>query len=577
MNTSTPNTNADLLAGAFGSALRHAVNIGICILLIPFIITHLGTEDFGLWVLITSSIGILTICDAGLATSTVKFVADCRGRSDIARRNQLVSTVFCLYCVAAIVTAVVAIILCTCFQNIFSIPDSQHAKALIVFVVIAGKQVLTFPLSIFHGVLFGERRIGSINLVKIGSTLCYLLFTWIVLDAGHGIVALASVNLFVFLLEHIAYAWLCRKSIENLNISVRLFDFSSLKKVASFSGYALLANIAVLVLFRLDPIVIKLFLPMTAVALYALALKISEQIMLLVKQFINAFAPAQAEMHRRCGMKEVANTWLDCTRWATAGAALLVIGISICAKDVLLLWVGPEFSTAATILILLLSAVMVGVGQECASSSLAMIGYHRFNSLAVVGGAFLNLALSIIFIQYWGLIGVAIATCISASVVGIGVVIAKMCSVCNVSWTTFFRSTILPWLIPAASQLIITWTLRNAFTPDNLFELALLLLPGMALFAITGWFCLLTPEERHKLSIFFRRLLYFPLLNKFASKALFALNHTTRKTWSNIDLFEPVRHSYMAPCKNYRNYLQQNKTTRSKTPNTPKNRQKTIS
>ncbi len=53
-----------------------AVNIGIGVFLMPFTIRHLGTSDYGLWMLVASLTSYFQLLDLGYGSGLVRQVAD---------------------------------------------------------------------------------------------------------------------------------------------------------------------------------------------------------------------------------------------------------------------------------------------------------------------------------------------------------------------------------------------------------------------------------------------------------------------------------------------------------------------
>jgi len=56
--------------------LRVIVGIAVMFLLIPFIVSRLGMDLFGLWSLIFAVVGLFGLLDLGFATAAMKYVAE---------------------------------------------------------------------------------------------------------------------------------------------------------------------------------------------------------------------------------------------------------------------------------------------------------------------------------------------------------------------------------------------------------------------------------------------------------------------------------------------------------------------
>ena len=170
------------------------------------------------------------------------------------------------------------------YTEMFDISTSQQTVALILLWIIAVRVViLRLPLNVFKGVLYAEQNILLLKAIGIFSLVFYALSILVAFNLGYGVITLAWINLASMLLENFTIMFFAYKKVEDLKVSIRLFDFSVLKEVFAFTSFAFLSNIAALILLKTDPIIIKFFLPISAVAIYAIAMKIAQEAIFLPK------------------------------------------------------------------------------------------------------------------------------------------------------------------------------------------------------------------------------------------------------------------------------------------------------
>jgi O-antigen/teichoic acid export membrane protein len=126
-----------------------------------------------------------------------------------------------------------------------------------------------------------------------------------------------------------------------------------------------------------------------------------------------------------------------------------------------------------------------------------MNGQHRFIAFAMAGSAVLNLVLSVILVQYYGLNGVALATLIAAFTVEVLVIIPRACWARRISLWRFFRQALWPVLPPLLPALGVAWGLDQWQPSGDGFQWIMLeggsaALIYFAAFYLTG----MKPEER---------------------------------------------------------------------------------
>lgn len=497
-----------VLLNTLSSYGRFALTGVAFLVLTPFVIRELGPEGYGLWTLVISTVGFFGVLDLGFGTAIVKFVGESRGLGSVARRNEVLSTVLALYCVISLLALLGIIPVVENFARWFDVPESASGVAETALWLIALRSVvLALPLSVFRGALFGTERILAVNLIQAVSVLFYAGGAVIALSAGHGIVGLAVANLAAMLLEHALYVLAAFWSLEDLRISVRLVRISHIGEVGSFSLYSMVGLVAGLVLLRSDPVLVSLFLPLSAVAVYGVALKIAEQGLVLTKQFANVLTPRFARLGGSEDAPRLRQAFQGASRLALLPAAPVFVTVAFLGGDLLTLWVGPEFSEGRWALMVLVGATLVSAPQLIASSMLAMIGHHRFIAFAAGTALVLNLGISLLLVGPLGLLGVALGTLIATLLVDAFLVVPRALRVNSIPYPDYLRTLGAALVPPTLAQASVLFLAVRAFPPDaRALVLMLEIGLGALVFLGVGWRTALLPSERARVRSAIRRV-----------------------------------------------------------------------
>jgi len=242
------NRTAQFAVNAFANYARMFVSIAAVAVLTPYIITHIGKDDFGLWSLVISALGLLNLLDLGFGTGVVKYVAQASASGDTARRNRVLSTLGLVYLAISLASLACVVALAFLFNGVFGIPASQQQNCnALLWILSVRFVVLALPLSLFRNALYGEQKVHLINALQVVSTAIYAGGSWLVLRQGYGVIALAWINLAAMLVEYLGYAWFAYAKMPGLRVSHRLIDKTILKETASFSSAQFLINIAALI------------------------------------------------------------------------------------------------------------------------------------------------------------------------------------------------------------------------------------------------------------------------------------------------------------------------------------------
>ena len=475
---------------------RMLVSIAAVALLTPYIVAKIGRDDFGLWSLVISALGFLSLLDLGFGTGAVKYVAECKASGDIERRNRILSTLAAVYLIIVGAAVVVVAVLGIFFSEIFAIPTAQQHKAVWLLWVLAVRFVLlAIPLSLFRNALYGEQKVYLINVIQVVATVVYAVGSWLVLAMGFGVLALAWLNLAAMLLEYFGYVWFAYSRIAGLRISLHLFDRRMLKEAAAFGSAQLLINVAALILLRTDPIIVKAFLPLSAVAIYAVALKIAENAYLLAKQFTNLLGPLAAELRQNAEETKIRFLFVNCTKFAMAPGVMLAVAMCVFGSETLAFWVGRDFAPGGPVLMILLISMALDMPGLTSSAVLSMTGHHRITARAAVAAVFLNVGFSVLLAKPLGLIGIAIGTLITTVLID-SLITLRTSSLHGVSYGSYLARAVMPALLPGVPQYGVTLALKHWAPPANLISTIILTIPGAVLYILLFWFLSIEHSEK---------------------------------------------------------------------------------
>ena len=148
-------------------------------------------------------------------------------------------------------------------------------------------------------------------------------------------------------------------------------------------------------------------MPLSAVAAFAIAAKISEYAFLLNKQFSNALMPLVSSSASVGDKQTVTAILTDGTRFLMIFATPLLGLLFFYAEQIVTLWVGLELIEVVLPLRILLVAVFFSTLQLNAANVLGMTGGHRGVAWTMIGSALLNILLSVLLIPRTGLAGAA--------------------------------------------------------------------------------------------------------------------------------------------------------------------------
>jgi len=508
------NRSRYILMNTLSSYGRDIVDTLAFLILIPFIIATLGNESFGLWSLIWSFLAIFELADLGFAASVIKYVADARGREDMSRLRNIVCTLFWIYVFlgALVMAGIVASLFV--FNWIFEIPPNQASMAQAVLVIVGLRSALYLPLGMFRGVLVGFQKMNVANAYKVLASLLYLVSVLVLLTIIPDIRVLAAANLVTGILPMFAMMIHCRRITPGFSLNLRYFDRSLVRELSSFSLYFSFSQIAAMIATRADAMVIKLFLPLEAVGIYSVGMRLSEKAGQFCSHLNRALSPVFAELHGSDEQSNVRAAHYTGAKLTVAFATPLLLGLALLAEPLILAWTGPDYRMAVPVCQWLAAAAMVGIIHGNTVNLLSMSGHQKYVALIIFGGQLLNVALSFLLVRPLGIVGVSMATLIAAIPIYVGLVEGYAGQLQRRSIWNFYRATVLPCVLPAVVMVGMFLTIRHFWPLTNLVEVAILETLGIAVFGIVYWIIGFRSSERK----YFSEKLIRALFRRDASK-----------------------------------------------------------
>jgi O-antigen/teichoic acid export membrane protein len=409
--------SASILKNTGANYIQQIVSVAVFMFLTPYSAKKLGTEQFGLWSLLWSMVGLLGLADLGISSAVVKFVSDARGRNSNERMRQLYSTFFWVQTGIAMIVLLLSAAITPFLGHIFDIPDTLLRMAGIVFMILSLRVATGMPFGLFVGLLTGHQRQAYSSLIKALGIIMYGGLAFVMLRFRPSAVSLAMCNIIVHLLSNIFIVSAALRVVPGFSIRLSLFRRALVREISSFSGAAFLVQISALLYTRVDVFVVQRFMSLASVACYSVAMQTIERGALFCHQMTKALTPMIAELNGADDKQAIRLILRKGTKLSTALATPLLGGLIWLAPDLIHSWMGPDFTASILPMRLLAGASLLAAFCGVSSTTLTMTGHQKISSRLIIAGQVLNLVLTLLLVRGYGLNGVAFASLFSGAVV----------------------------------------------------------------------------------------------------------------------------------------------------------------
>ena len=450
-------------------ALSRVVSIIVSFILFPFIVSHVGKELYGTYLLGMTINGYFGTFDLGVLSAVVKYVPEYRGRNNRKGLHSIINASFSFYVIFGVLAGGILYFLGFWGPAFFKISHGNEIVMRNLFWIFAVVAIFHWPLQTFKGVIRGLQRYdwaAGLNMVlQIG----YLFGTYILLTRGFGIISIAILLQSLVLSTGFVSFLVTRYYIKGLKLRFPYFRPGIFKKIFSFSIYVFSAGIAGIIIFSIDDLVIGAFVSVAAIAIYKVSYAMQDVIRGINGMIGTPLMTICAEMEGASEYEKQQQLLLKGTRYMTLMVLPMVTIAIVFSGPFILNWVGEGFREAILPAQVLLFFWFFNITTEVSLSSLTAKGIVRPILWILIIVAACNLTLSLILVRFWGILGVALGTTISMVLLNFPLTISLALKNIKVKFVELFnfsiRSSLLVSLLSAALSMIVIKFIQ----PTNIF------------------------------------------------------------------------------------------------------------
>ncbi len=470
----TPGRRRSTLRNAIANGLGRGVSVVISFVLTPVILHAVGTEAFGLWVLIGSVVAYGSLLDLGIGGALTKYIAEHRARGEHDAGRALVASGLRLYLVMGIVTAFLGLALSAILPSVLAVPaglveDGRRTTALMGL----GLGV-AIPCTTGVAVLRGLHRYDVAASVAVVGSLVSALTTLLALGLGWGIVGIVALGIPIPVLTQALALLAIRRLAPELVVGQSQRAPGMTRRIVGFSWPLFLLDVAGRLQTKTDEIVVGVALSLGSVTPYALGRKLSTIPRLVAEQFAMTLLPMASELDARSDQARLQALYLTGVRVSLAIALPLTAALAVLAGPILDAWVGPGYGDGGPVVVILVVAAAIDLSLWPAGFVLQGIGRHRWLGPISLASGIANLALSLALAAPLGLVGIAIGTLIPTAVEAALVLTPFTLRALDIGARRYLAEALVPALGPVVPAGLLAAAAMQVLPPRSLGAIVVL-------------------------------------------------------------------------------------------------------
>lgn len=470
---------------ANGSALR-VVNllaqIAVAFFLTPFVIHSLGDHMYGFWALVGTFIGYYGLMDLGLGAAVDRHAAAALGRGDREECGRVFNQALQLYSALGAIVLVVTVVVAFLSPRFAHSP--QDATMFRDVILILGASVaIGFPVRAFNGLLNAELRLDLVAGAEIFCLLLRAALIVAVLLAGGSIVALAWATFVANLPRVGIYIFASRKQCPWLRFRAEPWFTQRTRSLLNYSGFALIIKLADQLRFEADAFVITAFVGLAAVTHFNIASLMVAYFTSMMIALVGTLMPWFSRLDGAGDSEAIQKYFFFSTKISICVCSFIGFGFIAWGKPFIARWMGPSYVDAYPCLVALTAGYLVALFQAPSVNLLFGIARHRIYAGVSLMEGVANLALSIELVKRWGILGVAVGTCVPMLATKLLFLPLYTCHVASIPFGRYLREVARSLAI-AGSALVVPALISARFAAASYLTLTMVALASIACYGL---------------------------------------------------------------------------------------------
>ena len=398
--------------GAIFSYVNIIATIVVGLVYTPIMLRLLGQSEYGLYSLMGSLVGYLSVLDMGLGNTIVRYTAKNRADGTAEIEGKLNALFLFIYSIIGIVALGVGLVLYANIENLFgaTLSMGEMHRARIMMLLLIFNVAVSFPLSIFSSIMQAYERFIFLRVTNILRVLLNPLLVLPFLYWGYGSVMMVVISTILNLACLLANCFYCFRYLD-VHFCRGKFEKSFLYEVAGYSFFIFLNAIMDKVYWGTGQFVLGIVSGTIQVAIYAIAMQFMMMYMNFSTAISSVILPKVTMMvAKHVEVSELTKLMIRIGRLQYLLVGYIFVMFILVGSEFIQLWAGPAYLTAYPIVILLMAALLIPLVQNVGISILQAMNLNRYRMTAYTICAGIALIISFPLAYQFGGIGCAIAT-----------------------------------------------------------------------------------------------------------------------------------------------------------------------
>ncbi len=485
------------LALSYGATI---LNMVCGLFLSSFLLRSLGDFEYGLYQTISAFVNYLVVLEFGVGTVMTRNLLTADASGDPDGKKKVTATLFYMTLVLGAVILLVGIVFGCSIQSIYAeaIPLDYIRYAEKMFAVMLGYLLVSFATNTLSGVFLGNENYNIGNGIKLIKTLLRTLALVVAVSSVRSAMVIAVTDMVISGGVLLFTLWYVKRKYV-FSFRLKYFDTRILKESMPLCLAMLLQAVINQANSNVDKMVISIKMSMESVSLYSVAMYIYSMFSSITTIPVSLYLP-QTSKNIQKGLRGQALTesMVPAGRLVAVIGGGILFGFAAVGRQFISIFYGAEYLEAWAVTLVILVPMFVNMTGGNVVNVLDVLNKRHIRSYMLAVTMVLNIAMTIVFVDHWGVLGAAVATGLSlilGQLLMLNLYYQKALDM-NLWWLygQSYRGILLSELLAMASGGAVAWLIADPFAAFLAGGLTFVAVDAIAL-----WLFGLRPQEKQQL------------------------------------------------------------------------------
>jgi O-antigen/teichoic acid export membrane protein len=326
----------------YGVADYLALPLGM-LLAAPFLLRHLGTAQYGVWILASATVSSGGIVSGSFGDALIKYVGDCRGRRDWPGITRIVRSMISINLILSGIFAIALWYLAPFVSRHIVKVDLELQSICLRSLRIGGGLLLMKSVeSVFISTLRAFETYGATVRISICSRSAILTSAIVLTSCGRNVVWMMVGTVFISTSGTVAQALALRARIGRFS-PMPSWHRKTVLDIAAFGSFSWLQAISGIAFSHADRLFVGFLMGAPAVAYYSLCVQAAQPIHGLISSGMHFLFPHLSTRYPVVPLSEIRRKILVAFKVNGILVVVLSLPLAVLGSRVLTWWVGPAF------------------------------------------------------------------------------------------------------------------------------------------------------------------------------------------------------------------------------------------